>query len=57
MVFIKSTMPSAEMQAEKCMLLEKNGTYCVMLYNGDNLRLVSWHNAGDAYGTEKWPLK
>ena len=32
-------------------------TYCVMVYNGKNLRLVSWHNAGDDYGNRKWPLK
>ena len=35
----------------------ETGTYCVMLYNGENLRLVSWHNAKDNYGNRKWPLK
>lgn len=32
-------------------------SYCVMVYTDGKLKLVSWHNARDAYGTEKWPLK
>ena len=32
-------------------------TYCVMVYTDGKLKLVSWHNARNAYGTEKWPLK
>lgn len=32
-------------------------TYSVMVYTDGKLKLVSWHNARDAYGTEKWPLK
>ena len=32
-------------------------TYCVMVYTDGKLKLVSWHNARDAYSTEKWPLK
>ena len=32
-------------------------TYCVMVYTDGKLKLVSWHNSEEAYGSEKWPLK
>ena len=32
-------------------------TYCVLLYSDGRLRLVSWHNAKEDYGSRKWPLK
>ena len=32
-------------------------TYCVMVYDGKELKLVSWNNAGDDYGNEEWTLK
>ena len=36
---------------------KKSETWCVMVYNGENLRLVSWHNVKEDYGNRKWPLK
>jgi len=35
----------------------KTETYCVLLYSDGRLRLVSWHNAKEDYGSRKWPLK
>ena len=32
-------------------------TYCVMVYDGKQLKLVSWNNAGDNYGNTEWTLK
>ena len=32
-------------------------SYCVMVYDGRQLKLVSWNNADDAYGDEEWSLK
>lgn len=32
-------------------------TYCVMVYDGKVLKLVSWNNAGDDYGNTEWVLK
>ena len=32
-------------------------TYCVMVYDGKELRLVSWHNDGDDYGNGEWTLE
>ncbi|MBO4489985.1 MAG: hypothetical protein J5944_01340 [Lentisphaeria bacterium] len=34
----------------------KTQTYCVMVYDGQELKLVSWNNAGDDYGNEEWTL-
>lgn len=31
-------------------------TYCVMVYDGQELKLVSWHNANDDYGNKEWSL-
>ena len=31
-------------------------TYCVMVYDGKELKLVSWHNANDDYGNTEWSL-
>ena len=31
-------------------------TYCVMVYDGKELKLVSWNNAGDDYGNSEWTL-
>ena len=33
--------------------------YCVIVFDTGKsvLKLVSWHNAKDMYGTEKWSLK
>ena len=32
-------------------------SYCVMVYDGKQLKLVSWNNAGDDYGNAEWSLK
>ncbi len=32
-------------------------SYCVMVWNGHTLKLVSWNNAGDNYGNDEWSLK
>ena len=32
-------------------------SYCVMVYDGTQLKLVSWNNADDAYGDDEWSLK
>ena len=32
-------------------------SYCVMVWNGQALKLVSWNNAGDDYGNNEWSLK
>lgn len=32
-------------------------SYCVMVYDGKQLKLVSWNNADDAYGDDEWSLK
>lgn len=32
-------------------------TYCVMVWDGKQLKLVSWNNAGDDYGNTEWVLK
>jgi len=34
----------------------KTQTYCVMVYDGKELKLVSGNNAGDDYGNEEWTL-
>lgn len=31
--------------------------YCVLVYDGKELKLVSWHNAGDDYGDQAWRLE
>ena len=33
------------------------GGYCVMVQSGEQLRLVSWHNAGEDYGDSEWRLE
>ena len=35
----------------------KTQTYCVMVWDGKQLKLVSWNNAGDDYGNTEWTLK
>lgn len=35
----------------------KTQTYCVMVWDGKVLKLVSWNNAGDDYGNTEWVLK
>ena len=32
-------------------------SYCVMVWDGQTLKLVSWNNAGDDYGNDEWSLK
>ena len=32
-------------------------SYCVMVWDGQALKLVSWNNAGDDYGNDEWSLK
>ena len=32
-------------------------SYCVMVWDGHTLKLVSWNNAGDNYGNDEWSLK
>ena len=32
-------------------------SYCVMIWDGKELKLVSWNNAGDDYGNDEWTLK
>ncbi len=32
-------------------------TYCVMVHDGKELKLVSWNNAGDDYGDSEWTLE
>ncbi len=32
-------------------------TYCVMVYDGQELKLVSWNNAEDDYGNSEWTLE
>ena len=32
-------------------------SYCVMIWDGKELKLVSWNNAGDDYGNDKWSLR
>ena len=32
-------------------------SYCVMVWDGKELKLVSWNNAGDDYGNDEWSLK
>ena len=32
-------------------------SYCVMIYDGKELKLVSWNNAEDDYGNNEWSLK
>ena len=32
-------------------------TYCVMIYDGRELKLVSWNNAGGDYGLNEWTLE
>ncbi len=32
-------------------------TYCVMIYDGRELKLVSWNNAGEDYGLDEWTLE
>ena len=31
--------------------------YCVLVWDGKALKLVSWNNAGDGYGNSEWMLK
>ena len=31
--------------------------YCIMVYHENSLRLVSWHESDENYGTSKWSLK
>lgn len=31
--------------------------YCVLVWDGKELKLVSWNNAGDNYGNTEWALK
>lgn len=31
--------------------------YCVLVWDGKELKLVSWNNAGDDYGNSEWALK
>lgn len=35
----------------------KTKTYCVMVWDGNALKLVSWNNADDDYGNSEWALK
>ena len=32
-------------------------SYCVTVWDGRVLKLVSWNNAGDDYGNDEWSLK
>ena len=32
-------------------------SYCVMVWDGQALKLVSWNNAGDDYGNDEWSLR
>lgn len=32
-------------------------SYCVMVWDGHALKLVSWNNAGDDYGNQEWSLE
>lgn len=32
-------------------------SYCVMVWDGKELKLVSWHNASDDYGNNEWTLE
>ena len=32
-------------------------SYCVIVYDGKQLKLVSWNNANDTYGDDEWSLK
>jgi len=32
-------------------------SYCVMVWDGKELKLVSWHNASDDYGKNEWTLE
>ena len=32
-------------------------SYCVMVWDGHTLKLVSWNNADDNYGNDEWSLK
>ena len=32
-------------------------SYCVMVWDGQALKLVSWNNAGDDYGNDEWRLE
>ena len=32
-------------------------SYCVMIWDGKELKLVSWNNAGDDYGKNEWTLE
>ena len=32
-------------------------SYCVMVWDGKELKLVSWNNAGDDYGNDEWSLR
>ncbi len=32
------------------------GAYCVMVYDGKTLKLVSWHNAPARYGDTEWAM-
>lgn len=32
-------------------------TYCVMVYDDKELKLVSWHNASEDYGNAEWTLE
>ena len=43
----------------KCIVLYNPSTqsYCVMVWDGQALKLVSWNNAGDDYGNDEWSLK
>ena len=31
--------------------------YCVMVWDGQELKPVNWNNAGDDYGDTEWALK
>lgn len=35
----------------------KTQAYCVLVWDGKELKLVSWNNAGDDYGDSEWTLK
>ncbi len=36
---------------------KQEGIYCVMVYDGKTLKLVSWHNANEDYGNAEWTLE
>nr|DAG78852.1 MAG TPA: hypothetical protein [Caudoviricetes sp.] len=34
-----------------------DASLCVLVWDGKELKLVSWNNAGDNYGNTEWALR